>query len=753
MRPEKYLSAIILIAIGNFSISQVKTNFNSGAKLAERGRFDQPFQKAIDHVLPSKGINALLDKDVDEMKSTNEWKPLRIAEPTPVNIDIAGQMNWTSDELYAYGKYTIKASGALSVSINFDKFYLPKETEMYVYNENGEMITGPVTDAENTELMIWGSWVYKGEYLSIEVKTPLQSKDKLLLHSNNVAYGYKQIYKVGSFGQSGPCNINILCPLGNGWQGERNSVALILRSNGANLCSGSMVANNCNTNRPYFLTVNHCFVGDANVSGWRFTFQAWSPTCTPSQNSNGVTFNGSVLRANNAASDFCLVELSNTPSSNSNIHYAGWTRSATPATQATGIHHPRGDVMKISRANNAVVRASFGESTNQHWRADWSPQNNGAGQIVTAVTEPGSSGSPLFDQNHRIIGQLHGGPSVCNGTSLWDFYGSFDLSWTGGGANGSRLRNWLDPNNTGVITFNTTNILNLAPSPLQGSFQPITGSSVVCGTIASYSLSIPPTSTVIWQLTSPPAGSYNPPLQNVCTMSPSGSSVTLTKVKDGNVRLFATITHCGGIVTYAQKDITFGVPPIYYNGGYWTNGSYAPITGTTNLTSGSKEVWTLLVTANNNYSWQKTGGSSNVTWNYGSTSNNSAVRVYFNPPVTSGNYISFSIQTSNACGNRTDPYVIHYYGSPIYFSITPNPASDVLIIEEKDSTTNEATIRANIQVIEIVNKMGNVMYSQKYSNKIGGAITVTVRHLPNDIYTVRIYDGKEWHLRKVIIQH
>ena len=36
------------------------------------------------------------------------------------------------------------------------------------------------------------------------------------------------------------------------------------------------------------------------------------------------------------------------------------------------------------------------------------------------VTEPGSSGSPLFDQNHRIIGQLYGGAAACAGTLIMD---------------------------------------------------------------------------------------------------------------------------------------------------------------------------------------------------------------------------------------------------------------------------------------------------------------------------------------------
>ncbi|MCZ2337129.1 MAG: serine protease, partial [Chitinophagales bacterium] len=225
---------------------------------------------------------------------------------------------------------------------------------------------------------------------------------QLAIHSNNIAYGYKKVYdKVADFGASGSCEINVLCPLGNGWDHERNAVALVLNDNESKWCSGCMVMNTCNANTPFFLTANHCLTGQ-DVSGWRFTFQAWSPTCTPSQNSSGVTFNGSVLRANYATSDFCLVELNSTPAINSGIYYAGWTRSTSAPSTTIGIHHPAGDVMKISRDINTATRGDYLSTTGtSHWIVNWDD----------GVTEGGSSGSPLFDPNHRIIGQLHGGYS------------------------------------------------------------------------------------------------------------------------------------------------------------------------------------------------------------------------------------------------------------------------------------------------------------------------------------------------------
>ena len=56
--------------------------------------------------------------------------------------------------------------------------------------------------------------------------------------------------------------------------------------------------------------------------------------------------------------------------------------------------------MKISFDNNSLLRTDYSSNSgNSHWRTVWD----------SGTTEGGSSGSPLFDSNHRIIGQLHGG--------------------------------------------------------------------------------------------------------------------------------------------------------------------------------------------------------------------------------------------------------------------------------------------------------------------------------------------------------
>jgi hypothetical protein len=60
----------------------------------------------------------------------------------------------------------------------------------------------------------------------------------------------------------------------------------------------------------------------------------------------------------------------------------------------------------------------------------------------------------LFDQNHRVIGQLHGGYASCTSKTA-DWYGRLNVSWEGGGTPSTRLKDHLDPDNSGVEFVDT----------------------------------------------------------------------------------------------------------------------------------------------------------------------------------------------------------------------------------------------------------------------------------------------------------
>src|SRR5690606_11913221 len=180
------------------------------------------------------------------------------------------------------------------------------------------------------------------------------------------------------------------------------------------------------------------------------------------------------------------IELNGSIINQPNIAVAGWNRGTTAATNGVSIHHPSGDAKKISifttapaRNDNYTLFNGLDVVGDQHWVAAW----------TFGVTEGGSSGSPLVDQNQRIVGQLAGGNSFCNSPVQDDGYGRFDNSWTGGGTNATRLSNWL-----GGTTPPTT--LNKIRSPW---INPTTSPSIVCTTNKGYTLNHPiPGRTVTW---------------------------------------------------------------------------------------------------------------------------------------------------------------------------------------------------------------------------------------------------------------
>ncbi len=159
--------------------------------------------------------------------------------------------------------------------------------------------------------------------------------------------------------------------------------------------------------------------------------------------------NGSV----SSGSDFLLVELNNPVPDSYEPYYAGWKRSNIPSGSGVGIHHPSGDIKKISTYTTPTATATLGNPPNTHWRVYWSATTSGHG-----VTEGGSSGSPLISNDGFIIGILSAGLSFCDATNEPDWYGKFSFSWTSNGsAANQQLEDWLDPVGSAPLTLAGTN--------------------------------------------------------------------------------------------------------------------------------------------------------------------------------------------------------------------------------------------------------------------------------------------------------
>ena len=470
----KIFSLFSFLFVSNSFFSQIS---NFGLPISYKDKFSKtkefyqtPIVNAADQIL--------LDEQEQKL---NGLKMYRFGKEFPVSIDLISESKKTilhnGDCVYQFG---IECKDAISINVIFDQFKLGKGVRVYLADVNEKSYDGAYTSLNNNSSNILGTDLIYTQKAIIEIFVPKESIGKSILHLGTIVHGYRDLNQLAkSLNSSGSCEIDVNCPLGAGWENQRNSVAMMV--NGGGFCTGSLVNNTSGTVIPYFLTANHCGTSVASVV---FRFRWESPagqvdcaTSAPSVNGpDTMNINGAILRANSANSDFLLAELNSAPNPNWGIYYNGWDRSGIAATQLTGIHHPAGDIKKISRDNSTAVESTWtGTPLNNHWRVpSWDE----------GVTEGGSSGSPLFDENHRTIGQLHGGGSSCGlaPAQLWDDYGKFSISWEGEGSNSNRLRNWLDPSNLGSLFIDGLD--PLVPNALldAGVNSPENVNGNICGT-------------------------------------------------------------------------------------------------------------------------------------------------------------------------------------------------------------------------------------------------------------------------------
>ncbi|MFL5782982.1 MAG: trypsin-like serine peptidase [Bacteriovoracaceae bacterium] len=356
----------------------------------------------------------------------------------PVLEKSLGGYTWT---------HQVTAPNAVSLNFGFSEFYLPEGAELNIYSADRTQFIRTFTAADNNSArQLWTPVIMTDDAI-IELTAPAEVANKVELKLAHVGQGFR------TFGQtttkSGSCNIDVACTDSRGWEKEINSVAVI-STGGSRFCTGFMVNNTKNDKTPFFMTANHCRItADAAptlVTYWNYQ----TSKCKGPRDGRLDQFQtGSTFLAAASRSDFTLVRLNQAPKAEWNVTYAGWDATGAVGTSSTVIHHPNVDEKSISFASKPTQLSAYGGTSSPGdsthvWVVDYDK----------GTTEPGSSGSPLFNDKHRVIGQLHGGGAAC-GNDLSDYYGRFSMSYQGDGTASGSLKNHLDPAKTGQLTTDT----------------------------------------------------------------------------------------------------------------------------------------------------------------------------------------------------------------------------------------------------------------------------------------------------------
>ena len=353
---------------------------------------------------------------------------------------------------------TFESEGAISLNYIFENMFLPDGAILFIVNQDKTVVYGPVTSEVTVPMgSSFLTDIIPGSSSTIYLYEPLAKINESTLTIKRVVHGYRGIscdLSKKSLGDSSDCNIDVACY--PNYAKESEGVALVLLSTGYEWCSGSLLMSADISFVPYFLTAFHCIDLDENhvlsdfekfnSENWMFKFCFKKTSCNGSSIVTNYTYNKADFCSAWSNTDFALLKLNPAVSQNSLLTWLGWDKSSNTPTNGACIHHPQGDVMKISIEND-----QFGTSCSHLGNYGWDVN------FENGIVEGGSSGSPILNQDKRVVGQLWGGLinyNPCYQTN--GQYGKFYQSWTGGGSNDTRLSNWLDPNGTNLNTIDSS---------------------------------------------------------------------------------------------------------------------------------------------------------------------------------------------------------------------------------------------------------------------------------------------------------
>ncbi len=707
----------------------------------------------------------------------------------------------------------ISAPGAEAISYLFEHFVLYGGSTLRIQNLYGQDVHPILTSQDVESHQMQNAALCAGATHVLTLTEPAYTTpseifiDRVMYNYRSTGYGSTE-----KINESDPCEVNVNCsPVGDAWQNQKRGVArvYVVEGSQAGWCSGSLINNTAQDCKPYLLTALHCGVNStaANMNQWKFYFGYEAPTCTNpttvgSLASHFITGCLRIADSNdgggNSGSDFLLVKMGNNTNESTvvtnlksaafNAYWNGWNASPSPTTGGASIHHPSGDIKKISTFSGNTISTQWGSATGSHWRVTWTANANGHG-----VTEGGSSGSPLFDAAAgNIIGTLTGGASYCTSLSAPDQYGKMAFHWTNNGTPAAeQLKPWLDPANLNVLVFggsadpctpttpvaptanftaNTTNItpgttvsftdLSLGlPTSWSWTVSPATGWSFAGGTTAT---------------SQNPQITFNNIGQYTITLTASNAQGSDDEIKNNYIVVAQLTGPCtaSGVCDEYINTVSFNT---INNTSACGNNGYTDFTNTsTSLAQGS--TYTLTITPgiigstssaysndeiaawidyNNDFDFDDAGEQVayvlvangwnnvfNVTVPLASYTGNvrMRVRISYQPdgaitpcgPASYGETEDYTINLTSGAGISDNPLAA--------VQIYPNPANELLYIDLKDLK--------NIQNIAIFDMNGKQI--QTITDIQAGINTMQIDHIQAGMYQVRIQqDGYQYTQRLI----
>lgn len=343
-------------------------------------------------------------------------------------------------------RLSVRSPGAAALRVALT-LQLPEGGELRFAGDDGHGVVAPIGAAElrrqqAIDPLLWTP-VTEGDTQTIEIWLPPGADDRWLrldvaalshlLVSPTGPIDLSLLLPATKIGESQSCEFDAKCISDppQAYLDAKNAVARMVfqtSTGGSALCTGTLLNDtDSSTQVPYFFSAAHCFTSqsEANTLTTFFFYEATGCGSGVFDSANARQLGGGaqVLYAD-TSSDVLFLRLNGTPPSG--VYYLGWDAAAIAAgTEVVVIHHPAGDVKKVSLGQVTGIGGS----------------SLASGSFVKAgytdgTTEGGSSGCALMTFSggeYRLRGGLLGGSASCTNSGTIgapgnsDDYSRFDL--------------------------------------------------------------------------------------------------------------------------------------------------------------------------------------------------------------------------------------------------------------------------------------------------------------------------------------
>lgn len=418
-------------------------------------------------------VEALREEDA---RMRQAGGPARVGMILPYVVNVTEKGVWdTLGDGTKVCRLLLHVSGAKAVSLYYDRFNIPEGGKLFIYNKEKTHVLGAYTSASNPRGGRFATEYVAGEDIVMEYVAE-ENAGMPDIQVSEIGYGYNhlEVNKDAAsysnsyvkpdlgFHASDDDMVDINCsPEGDAWQNQKKGVAKIVYrlQNGQFYASGTLVNNTRQDKTLYWLTADHNFRGrvtadtfadmifyfdnERKPDNWGTTVEPPSKTIVGAEYMYGDHLQG--------GTDVALLKITGTYDESYDFFWNGWDVADVPATHGVSIHHPKLDVKKISTFTEPAFTATWKSNeavgkTDAHWGVNLVRTPNGF-----SLTEKGSDGGPLFNQEGKVVGVLTGKNIDYTESDTRTYYGKLAACWeTVDPASGKSLSDYLDPDHTGV---------------------------------------------------------------------------------------------------------------------------------------------------------------------------------------------------------------------------------------------------------------------------------------------------------------